>query len=197
MPSPEEFIAELFHIREYDPAARREYYLKTRKLKGRAVGSGKTAIARHPTTSFSPVKKPVPMAPKKAADQRQKETEAKVAALQERLATLKKVLAELVAQAKARSGVDVQPPKPAPANATPKEKADAAEASKKFYEKNKEQILSEQAKALETQIKSVEAKIQQMRSELAAVRARVVKRKPDPFGAGTRLPIRKENSRNG
>jgi hypothetical protein len=194
MQSPEEFIAELFHIREYDPAARREYYLKTRKLKGRRVGAGKTAIARHPSTV--PVKRPVLSTPKKTSDERRKETEARVAALQERLAKLKKVLAELVAQAKARSGVEpTQAPKPVPANATPKQKADAAKASKDYYEKNKDEILSEQAKALETQIKSVEDKIQQMRSQLAIVRARTLKGKPDPVGAGTRIPTRKENSR--
>jgi hypothetical protein len=207
MQSAEEFIAELFHIREYDPQARRDYYLRTRKLKGRKVGSAKTAIARHPATKTAPVVKTTPIAPKKAPEQRRKDTEARVAALQTRLDTLRKVLAELVAQAKVRSGVDNA--KPAPQSQKPqttKQKADAAERSKDFYDKNKDQILSDKEKTLQGQIKRVEEKIREMRAELEKVRVRVAKatplkrgtrlpRKADPVGAGIRIPLRKENSR--
>lgn len=208
MPSPEEFIAELFHIREdYDPRKRREYYLRTRKLKGRKVGSGKTDIARHPSTKSAPVLKPIRSVPKKTAEQRRQETEARVAALQERLDKLRKVLQELVAQAKARSGVEdtksTPPQKQAPQ--TNQQKAEAAKRSQDYYEKNKDQILSDKEKTLQGQIKRVEERIREMRAELAKVRTRVAKatplerttrlpRKADPVGAGIRIQRRKENS---
>ena len=198
MQSPEEFIEGFFHARDYDPAARREYYLKTRKLKGRRVGSSNTAIARHPSSGSASVKRPLPSAPKKSASERRKAIEARVAALQARLDKLQKILTELVRQAKLRSGVET--PKKDTANDKPeklttKQKADAAERAKDFYEKNKDPKLSEQAKALEAKIKSVQAKIKQMRSQLAAVRSRELKRKSDSVGPGTRIQSRKGNSR--
>lgn len=207
--SPDEFVREFMHIqaRDYDPAARRAYYLRTRQLKGRKVGSSKTAVARHPApTSFSP-QKPKPATPKRAQQTRES-VEARVAALKEKLATVQRILAELVAQAKLRSGVESQN-LPKPINSppsTPQQKAQAAKAAQDYYEKNKEEILSDQAKALEGKIRSVEAKIKEMRAQLAVVKARTLKatpleratrlpRKTVPVGAGTRIPSRKENSR--
>lgn len=209
MQSPEQFIAnELFHIREYDPVARREYYLKTRKLKGRRVGAGRTAVARHPSTKASPVVKAVKAAPKKAPQDTRKQTEARVAALQVRLEKLRKVLADLVEQAKARSGVDPSKTNTTPQKSQPqtqKQKADAAKRSKDYYQKNKDEILSDQEKSLQGQIKRIEERIREMRAELAKVRVRLAKasplergttlpRKADPVGAGTRIQRRKENS---
>ena len=209
MQSVDDFLTELFHIREYDPVARREYYLKTRKLKGRSVGSSRTAVARHPAPKTAPVVKTVPVAPKKTPSQRRQETEARVAALQTRLDTLRKVLAELVAQAKMRSGVEdakatTTPQKQQPQTA--QERAKAAERSQDFYEKNKEQILSDKEKTLQGQIQRVEQKIREMRAELAKVRVRTANpsplergtrlpRKADPVGAGRIFQTRKENSR--
>ena len=165
MPSPEEFIDSLLHARDYDPVARREYYLKTRKLKGRRVGAGKTAVARHPSSGTASVKRPSPTA-KISAKERRKAIEARVAALQARLDKLKKVLEELVRQAKLRSGVETpkkDTPSDKPEKLTNKEKADAAERAKEFREKNKDPSLSAQAKALESKIKSVQARIKQMK----------------------------------
>lgn len=209
MQSVEEFISELFHIREdYDPRKRREYYLRTRQLKGRKVGNSKTAIARHPSVKTAPMVKPLRAAPKKTSEQRRQETEARVAALQARLDTLRKVLRDLVEQAKARSGVEDTKASPdtSKQSQTAKQKKDAAERAKDFYEKNKEDILSDKEQNLQIQIQRVEQKIREMRAELAKVRVRVAKATPlergtrlpiktDPVGAGTRIPPRKENSR--
>jgi len=195
MQSPEEFITELFHIREpYDPAKRHQYYLKTRKLKGRNVGSQRTAIARHPSTRFTAPKTLPKAQPKKSAEQRRKEVEAHVAALRDRLAKLQKVLAELVAQAKLRSGVETKTTQPSnkPAEKlTTKQKADAAERAKDFREEHKNDP-SQEAKALEAKIKLVETKIREMRAQLEKARARVT-RKATPFERGTKLPSKPDS----
>ena len=195
MPSPEEFIRELFHIREpYDPTKRHQYYLKTRKLKGRNVGSQRTAIARHPSTRFTAPKTLPKAQPKKSSEQRRKEIEVQVVALRDRLAKLQKVLAELVAQAKLRSGVETkttQPVDKSPQKFTTKQKADAAERSKDFREKHQNDP-SQEAKALEAKIKLVETKIRQMRDELAKAKARVIK-KATPFERGTKLPSKPDS----
>ena len=196
MQSPEEFIDELFHMKEpYDPVKRHQYYLKTRKLKGRTAGDHRTAVARHPTTRFAAPKTLPTLPPKKSAEQRRKEVEAHVAALRDRLAKLQRVLAELVAQAKLRSGVkptEKSTPSDKPAQKlNAKQKADAAERSKDFREAHKNDP-SEQEKALEAKIKLVETKIREMRAELAKAKARVIK-KATPFERGTKLPSKPDS----
>jgi len=201
MPSPDEFIRGLLHAQPYDPVARREYYLRTRKLKGRRVGSDRTSIARHPSAKKAAVKKPVRPALKNNAKERRKAIEARIAALEVRLDKLRKVLAQLVEQAKARSGVE---PKKDPKTAddkpnTTKEKADAAKRSKDYYDKNKKEILSDKEKALQEKIKSVSAKIKKMRAELAAAKKKALKKrkKSVPVGAGRQSRFRKGISPNG
>lgn len=153
-------------IHEYDPVKAREYYLRTRKLKGRKKGtvdqpSGKNSGSTKPKAS---VKKPVV---KKTAKQKRAETEAQVAALKQRLEKLKEVLAKLVKEAKARSGVkDENPKDKADRNAKEKsrkpltaaQKRAQAERSKKAYEKEK-QSPDQELKELQEKIKDIRAKI--------------------------------------
>lgn len=145
----------------YDPVKRREYYLKTRKLKGRKAAAIRTSKSR-------PTAKPKP--PTKTRAQRQAERrrklEAEVNALKARLEKLRDALAELTKQAKARSGVK-------PASSTPKkstakkqtaaQKAQAAKQSKEYYEKNKDEILADEVKSLKGKIKTIQARIEKMR----------------------------------
>lgn len=150
----------------YDPAKRREYYLKTRKLKGR------TAAIR--TSKSRPTAKPKP--PTKTRAQRQAERrrklEAEVNALKARLEKLRDALAELTKQAKARSGVE-----PADSSASKKttakkstapkqtaaQKAKAAKQSKEYYEKHKDEILADEVKSLKGKIKTIQERIEKMR----------------------------------
>src|SRR4051812_31062526 len=84
-------------IHEYNSTKRREYYLRTRNLKGR----------HHGIIKITP--------PHKTRAQRQaerrKQQEAKVAQLKNRLQKLQEVLAAEVKKAQARSGVKKNEPK--------------------------------------------------------------------------------------
>jgi len=84
----------------YNPVKAREYYLKTRKLKGRTAGIKPVAKGRSLGS-----KKPVASGIKNPAQHR-KETQAKVAALKLRLETLRVVLVKLTEQSKASGGMD-------------------------------------------------------------------------------------------
>lgn len=165
----------------YDPAKRREYYLRTRQLLGRKTGQA-LDTSRERNKSSSPPFVP----PKKAkASSKQSDFQAQMDALNARLDKLKKVLAELVKQAQARSGVEPADTKASsnkPAKKlTAKQKADAAKRAKKSAEKNKDkkQTPSQQIKALETKIKAIQAKIKKMKAEIAA------KKKPSTHKTGS------------
>lgn len=140
----------------YDPQKAREYYLRTRELKGRKKGTaepvGQKRIAK----------------PKLTPQQKRAATEAKVAKLKKRLEHLKKALAELVAAAKKRSGVETPTGKDAKGSSgssdskmSVKQKREAAARSKAYYEKNKDkaQTPDEELKALTAKIKEIRAKI--------------------------------------
>jgi DNA mismatch repair ATPase MutS len=182
-PSLDELIESLSlaHVdAPYDPAKRREYYLKTRQLKGRAGGQAFdiSSTRTKNSSSLPPVKKP-------KVNSKQAEFQAKIDALNARLDKLKKVLAELVKQAQARSGVepaDTKSSSDKPAKKlTAKQKADAAKRAKKSAEKNKNKppTPSQQVKELETKIKAIQAKIKKMKAEIAA------KKKPSKHKAGS------------
>lgn len=157
--TPEEILL-LHGSAPYDPLKAHEYYLKRRQLKGRKPGS-----------SFQK-SKVIKKAPAKSAVQRRKEAQARVAALTARLNRLQQVLALLVKQAKARSGV--KPAKLTPAKnsndksskLTAQQKAKAAKQKKDYYEKHKDQSLSQQAKELQAKIRLIEARIKAMRAKL-------------------------------
>lgn len=147
-------------VHDYDAAKRREYYLRTRKLKGRT----KTA--------------PKPKAPKKTRAQRQAERrrklEAQVAALKGRLEKLQAVLAELTKAAKARSGVkEKSDPKKATSTSkktaekklTPVQKAKAAKAAEEYRKKNPDKALADDIKSLNAKIKTIQERIAKMRQE--------------------------------
>lgn len=150
----------------YDPAKRREYYLKTRKLKGRKAAALRTSKSR-------PTAKPKP--PTKTRAQRQAERrrklEAEVNALKARLEKLRDALAELTKKAKARSGV--KPTSNSPKKTTAKkttakketaaQKAKDAKRSKEYYEKHKDEILADEIKSLKGKIQTIQERIEKMR----------------------------------
>lgn len=153
----------------YDAAKRREYYLKTRHLKGRKKAAAKTSTSR-------PIaKKPKP--PTKTRAQRQAERrrklESEVNALKARLEKLRDALSLLTKQAKARSGV--KPKSTAKKTAAKKsttapkqtatQKAKAAKRSKEYYDKHKDEILADEIKSLKGKIKTIQERIEKMRKE--------------------------------
>lgn len=142
----------------YDPNKAHEYYLRTRQLHGRKAGSGQSSSGRKGA------------APKAAAKPHQSQKE-KVAALEKRLTRLKSVLAQLVKEAKARSGVKSQPTatKKTAASSTgggskrttAQERREAAKRSEAYRRKHPEkQKPSDEVEALQKQIKEIRAKIE-------------------------------------
>jgi len=180
MSDPQEFILDhglvpLDHVKEvvhyvegYNPAKAREYYLRTRQLKGRQPGAAPA------TTSKAPAAKAPTKIVKKQPPKQSTSTKARVAEMKVRLEKLRKVLRELVKQAKARSGAD---PKDKKATAGSKklsaaERKEAAKRSAEYRKKHKSEIendsVDEQAKRLADQIKDVNAKIAKAKADLKA-----------------------------
>jgi chromosome segregation ATPase len=156
---------------EYDPVARREYYLKTRELTGRKKGSGDqlTRLTRSSTIIEKPRQKPKP----KTATERRKATEARLEALKGRLEKLQKVLADLVDKTGGGHKKDDSPDskkRREPSKLTAKQKADAAKRSKEYRKKNPP---SEQIKQITAKIKKIQAKIAKLRAE-----AKIPEKKP-------------------
>jgi chromosome segregation ATPase len=179
----------LLHAEQpYDPQKAREYYLRTRKLKGRRRGSAVQNTSTRSSTASAAAKQKAK--PKKTAAQKRKEVEIQVAALKKRLARLKEVLAELVKAAQKRSGVDKPDPKhkaDSKSNAkdakpqTAQQKREAAKRAKENYEKNKDKQTPEKELAdLKKEIKAIRAKIQKALDDAKKQNARNPKSKTAP-----------------
>lgn len=158
----------LIHEAPYDPSKAREYYLRTRKLKGRKAGAGDPQPSGRSGSAKAPTGKPRGR-PKKTAAQKRKEAEVQVAALKKRLERLKEVLSELVKAAKARSGVETKTDKAkskaqknqdakAKTPLTAKQKREAAKKAKENYDKTNSP--EKDVQELQAQIKDIKAKIQ-------------------------------------
>lgn len=205
MISPEEAIRQVLLIHgateadTYDPVKAREYYLRTRKLKGRGTGTSRAAVGRpSPKGEISArLARQAQVAQTqrraKAASNR-KAVEAKVAALQVRMGALQNVLKELVAQqgaekakandkaAKEASGSKSAAGGKSSADRKPltaKQKSDAAKRSKEHYEENKQPAIKKlKGKELDDKITEVRSKITQMRGEIAAAKQTLQSGKP-------------------
>lgn len=157
----------LSHV--YDPAKRREYYLRNRQLKGRKHGSERPAKPRVKSRA-------------ELAKERHAHLQEQVSTLKGRLERLQAALKILVEQAKKRSGVkpskttaakkttaSKQRPNAKPQKLTAAQKKAKAEAQRKV---RREQAvkdgtatngdLSEEVKALNERIKSIRARIEKM-----------------------------------
>lgn len=157
----------LLHYAEgYDPVKAREYYLRTRKLKGRRSGGSDVPPARKPSGGQSPSNSQRRSSsgskkPSKPSASRRKELLAQKAALEKRLDRLRDVLAQLVDAAKKRSGVETKERenKNSPESSTPDkpltkaEKREKAKAAREAYEP--EPTVNQEVKQLQEQIRSV------------------------------------------
>lgn len=158
-------------VHEYDPIARREYYLKNRQLKGHTpkatiqIGEG-----RHKSAEKSAPNR------QQRQEERRRQLQGQVDQLKARLQKLREALAELTKAAKARSGVETPAKKEPGKNSgsktapkqTAKQKADAAKRSKEYYEKNKDQVLADEVKSLTAKIKTIQERIAKMRKTSSA-----------------------------
>lgn len=157
----------LAHV--YDPAKRREYYLKNRLLKGRKHGSGK-------------VTKPRVKSRAEIAKERHAHLEAQVNQLKARFERLQAALKILVEQAKKRSGVESKttskqtststqqkaPAKPQKLTASQKKAKAVADKKRRDQEAIKNGTatnsqLSNEVKSLNEKIKTIQARIEKMR----------------------------------
>lgn len=118
----------------YDPVKAHEYYVRTRKLKGRmgsapraSTGSARTGPGTGSTKARQPAKDN-----KKLAKQRS-DAAVRVAVLKKKLSQLNHALKERMAEAE-KADREAKKPKSA------SEKADAARESKKYRDKNKQQL---------------------------------------------------------
>ncbi len=189
----------LFHG-TYDPVKAREYYLRTRKLKGRtkaevaAKGVARAAIKK-------PAVKVVGQKPNRAnTKSRREELKAQRAALQKRLDHLRDVLKKKVEEAKKTSHKNAakHPAKKddkATAPETPADVADRnrnekkqrltasqksakAKAAKKAYEKEHPNTLSDDIDILREQIKDIKAKIEKVMADAKEQKNKANKPKP-------------------
>lgn len=170
----------LEHKAEYNPAARRERYLRSRQLKGRQPGAGSqpTGTGGRPKTLQTTT-----------AKQRREAAEARVERLNKRLDTLREVLRDLVEQSKARAGVDPKSKSSSSSSSsskskdsgssekTAKQKKEDAERAADKREKEKRLSPSDEAKDIEKKIADVRKKISEMKAELAAARTKSSKKK--------------------
>jgi hypothetical protein len=163
---------------DYNAAQAHEYYLRNRKLKGRAPAIEKVPTGRSGSKLAVGSKPKLTIVPNAKPKMTTGQVKARVSALQKRLATLKAVLADLVKQLKDKGGDATKAAAKKTADATSTAKADvaAAKSSADYYDKNKAKIAAKAKKDaaandagdLKTQIKVIEDKIAKMRFDLAA-----------------------------
>lgn len=172
---------ELFHATgTYDPAKAREYYLRTRELKGRTAVQPSSSTGK--TGSSVTVKGLTPkvVVPKLTSTQRNAQAKEKVIALKAKLEKLKDLLKKLVEQAQKRSGVkDNSKEKSVTKTATakPGTKASSSDltaaqkkekADKAAKEAAKNPTVKEETADLEKKIAEVMKKITKAKADLKA-----------------------------
>lgn len=166
----ETFILE--HV--YDPVKRRQYYLRTRELKGRRNGGTDASSSRVGRPKSVGVREGESGIADPQSDRTRAEVKARVNALKNRLEKLKTLLDELVEQAKKRSGVETKKETPKKESlsikdtkpATAKEKREAKERYEKEQAKNPS--LKKEEAQLQAEIAEIREKITKVRDDLKA-----------------------------
>lgn len=170
-------MGSLEHRRVYDPVKAKEYYERTKVLKGRRRAASQPSPpgpGGRPTVQSNSSGR----APNRAnTKSRRAQLEAQRARLEKRLSRAREVLAQLVEEAQSRSGVEKSSAEKASAKtesskeksstkkssekpATASEKAKKAKAAREAYEKENPNSLSRDVEILKEQIKDIEKKIQ-------------------------------------
>lgn len=202
-----------FLAHEYDAAKAKEYYERTKKLKGRKKGRGLPTPVGRPTATAAPARQPskavakTGVKPVTATNKRAAELKARLGRLEEILDSL----TERVKAAQARSGIESQvkkstdtkksadsTPEKASKKTSSEKKADAKAAAER-YEKNKNPETSKNAQAVQDEIERVQKEIADARAELTAAlqKLRDSSKKPKPKpGTAIAAPVKnKEGDR--
>lgn len=128
----------------YDPVKRREYYLKTRQLKGRAPAQSKPgAKDRIGPSSQTKVRS---ITKSNDYEQRRKAAAEKQAALRNRLAKLKEILARLVEEARKKSSSSSST---STSSTSPKSKSSTSKSSSSSSSKSEPKTAAEKKKDTE------------------------------------------------
>lgn len=161
---------------EYDPVKAREYYLRTRELKGRFKGIGEETTSSRTSSNTSSTTKSTSGRWATLDEQKQanEKRAARVKELKGRLDELNKILEVLMDQIRAKNNGKIQDTSSKSSSnggsskLTAAQKKDAAKRSAEYREKNPEKIkkLSED-KQLEEKIAAVQEKIKKMREKLS------------------------------
>jgi hypothetical protein len=161
----------------YDPIKAHQYYEEHKQLKGRQPAKSENSSSKRSSGSPSSGNKNN-LAAQETAAQKKAKLDAEVAALKARLEQLRALLRELVAEAKKRSGVEVdaegktssENTKPSDDKLTPAEKAEKAQKAHDYYEKTKGTLPSQETThVLKKKIALIEKKISEMREKLASL----------------------------
>lgn len=181
----------------YNAAKAREYYLRNRKLKGRRPAGVEVSVGRIGSKSESPAeitrrKEKQNWRVKPTSKMSSKEIKTRTAELKSRLEGLRKTLALLVKQAKARSGVVEKTPEEKAkekatatkkqSNLTPQEKAKAAKASKEAYDKEQKKSGPNEMEDLKKKINEVCDKLTKVRAEIALAKQKTQKKNAGSVG---------------
>ena len=174
----------LSHAGDYDPAKARDYYLRTRKLKGRKKGSVDVPSGDRPSSSAGgPGPRGRPTASVLNVSQKNQAAAAeRVANITARLTKLQGVLSKLLEDAGSSSSTSKEQSKSEDSKKstekktdekplTAKEKADARDRAAKSYEKNKES--SKEASGMTSEER--DKKVAQVRAQIADIRAKLKK----------------------
>lgn len=175
---------------EYDPVKAHEYYMRTRKLKGRRSGYSKAPTPTRPRRETASEKPASTKDYRQGLERQQKPQKSNAEALREaaskrqvmlraRLERLEVILAQLTEQARAAAGVETKAPesssktKESSTKSTEKdkpktasEKKEAAKKARENYEENKKPETTESAQDIQDKIEDVQAKIAQVRETL-------------------------------
>lgn len=182
---------ELTHARVYDPVKAREYYLRTRELKGRKPRQAVATTGSRQPAQGMPMRSPAKgTSNTNLRDSRRKELEARKANLEAKLDRLQALYRERIAAAKKRSGIktaDIEEATPSSKSTTEKgSKAKGKSDSKdkpltesqkrEKREASREQYAKENKTSLAVEVQQLEAQIRDMQSKLQAVAAKARKK---------------------
>lgn len=181
--TPQEFIMK-HAAQPYDPAKRREYYLKTRELKGRKLGSGRPPPLKSPSGSLTGVaKKTAKKAPttnREEIQRRREEVANRVAALNIKLDKLRGILSSLDDQiGKGKSEEDKGKEKEKKKEPTAAEKKEAAKAAKERREKEAKKSPVQAIADVQKKIEAVQEQIREKRIMLQRKAARKAAREEE------------------
>lgn len=177
---------ELRHARVYDPVKAHEYYMRTRKLKGRRRGRSQPTGGSHSSSGGYTIQGGTGGSSNAdLRDSRREELEANIEKMRAQVDRLRELIRIRVKAAKKRAGVDVEKEEEKKSSSsssktkkdskdsksskdkplTEKEKREKRKASKEQYEKENKTSLAREAQALRNTIKDLRERLAKLQKE--------------------------------